>query len=190
MKNIWRGVALLALCLSVNTFAQAQEKVKDKEKDNDKYKTETEKDKVEDRDKDKANNNMSNKDMSERLTQDVYARNPKSKDAVIVWDNNDEGYDGTYAVGDVKYMTRYDKQGNYVETLTAKKWDDNVPSQVRQAYDKSMYKTNKVERFWEVNEAGRQGYYIEVKDNNGHSHRIWSDRDGKFLEVHDGKRDK
>jgi hypothetical protein len=158
----------------MSTGLQAQE-----DKDKDRYKPDTEKDKD---DRDRANDNSSDREMNKRLSQDVYSRNAAAKDAVIVWDNTDDGYDGTYAVGDTKYMARYDMQGNYLETLVEKKWDDNVPANVRRSYDNSMYKSNKVDRFWEVNEPNRRGYYLEFKGNDGKSRRIWSDRDGKFSE--------
>lgn len=182
MRNTLKAVALFALCFFISAAVQAQEK----EKDKDKYKPGTEKDKD---GKNKTGDGRSDKDMNAQLTENVYSRNPAAKDAVIVWDNHEEGYDGTYAVRDVKYMTRYDKEGNYVETLVERKWDNQVPSNVKRAFDSSPYKSNRVERFWEVNEDGRQGYYLEIKDDDGNSRRIWSDRDGKFSEKHHMKRD-
>src|SRR5688572_23496318 len=124
MKNILNGIVCLALCLFMTTGLQAQTPEKDKDKD--KYKPATDKD-----DKDRADENDSDREMNKRLSQDVYSRNPAARDAVIVWDNTDEGYEGTYAIGDMKYMACYDKQGNYVETLTEKKWDNDAPANVR-----------------------------------------------------------
>jgi hypothetical protein len=177
MKNIRNGIICLSLVLFAGTAVQAQQEEKDRDKD--KYKTGTEKDRD---DKDGRNESSSDREMNERLTQDVYSRKPATKDAVIVWDNTDEGYEGNYAIGDVKYMAVYDKQGNYVETLTERKWDDNVPANVRNSYNSSTYRSNKVDRFWEVDEPNKKGYYLELKDNDGKSRRIWSDKDGKFLE--------
>jgi hypothetical protein len=166
MKHIWNGIACLALLVCINAGAQVQDTDRDRDRDDDRS-----------RDTD-----GSDKEMNERLSQDLYSRNPATKDAIIVWENTDEGYDGTYAIGDLKYMARYDKQGNYVETLVERKWDDNVPSGIRNSYQNSMYRSNKVDRFWEVDEPNRQGYYLEFKDNDGKRRRIWSDRDGKFSE--------
>ena len=178
MKNTWSGIVSLALCIFLSASVQAQ--VRDSTRDRTRPSTEKDKDRREDTDR--ARGNDLDNDMSKRLTQYVYSRNAAAKDAVIVWDNADEGYEGTYAVGDVKYMARYDKQGKYLETLTERKWDDKVPGNVRSSYESSMYRSNKVDRFWEVNEPTKQGYYLEFKDSDGKSRRIWSDRDGKFSE--------
>jgi hypothetical protein len=165
MKNIWNGIVCLALCLFLSVGANAQQKDTDK----------TDKSRASEND-----DNTSDREITKRLSQDVYSRKPLAKDAVIVWDNTDEGYDGAYAINDEKYVARYDKQGNYVETLVERKWDDKVPANVRSSYDNSMYKSKKVEHFWEVDEPSRKGYYLEVKDDDGKSRRIWSDREGKF----------
>jgi hypothetical protein len=185
MKQIWKGITLLTLCFFVSAAALAQSPDRDKDKDKDKYKPAIDKDRNDRVDKDRKDGdrkdeNRLDKDLTERLSQNLYSRKPAAKDAVIVWDNTDEGYEGNYAIGDVKYMSRYDKNGNYVETLTEKKWDDNVPDNIRSSFNNSEYKSGRVEHYWEVNEPSRQGYYLDIKDTNGNSRRIWSDREGKF----------
>jgi len=177
MRKIAGGMACLGLCFFMSISLQAQ--VKDKDKDNDKYKTGTERDKD---GRDRSNGKALDKEMNERLSNDLYSRNPAAKDEIIVWDNTDDGYDGAYAVGNVKYLAHYDSQGKYVETLAERKWDDKVPAKVRNSYETSGYRSNKVEHFWEVNEPNKKGYYLEFKDNDGKHRRVWSDENGKFSE--------
>lgn len=78
-------------------------------------------------------------------------------------------------------MTRYDKKGNYVETLTKKDWNDgNVPTDLKTSFNKSMYKNAQVTSYWQVSDADQKGYYIEMNDRRGKSSNMWVDGSGKF----------
>ncbi len=95
---------------------------------------------------------LTDRTVSDRLHQDLYKRNANLKDQPISWFDMGEGYYGTYSSNNQNYMTRYDKEGNYIETMTKKEWNDNVPSSVRTSFDGSPYKSQKVTSYWEVSD--------------------------------------
>jgi len=118
---------------------------------------------------------------SQMMMKDLNTRNPKTMDQTVDWRNTDYGYSGMYSVDNENYMTRYDKKGNYVETLTKKDWNDgNVPTDLKTSFDKSMYKDAQVTSYWQVSDANQKGYYIEMNDSRGKSSNMWVDGSGKF----------
>jgi hypothetical protein len=77
-------------------------------------------------------------------------------------------------------MVRYDRNGNYVESLTRREWNDQIPTETRTAFDQSMYKDQQVTGYWEVTDPGRKGSYYELSDGTGKRSRVWADGTGKF----------
>lgn len=118
--------------------------------------------------------------MSERLALDWNTRNSKLKDQSVDWFDSNDGYFGTYTIDSIDYMTRYDKEGNYIETMNRKEWDEMIPRGVKSAFDNSMYKTQEVTSYWEVSDPFRKGYYMELKDNENRVTRVWADENGRF----------
>lgn len=134
------------------------------------------------------NNKMPSQEMNKKMVKDINSRYPGTSKAVIVWDNNDYGYDGSYTIDNTSYIARYDKQGKYIETLTRKNWDNNVPSNIRNSFDNSMYKSNSIDSYWEVSDPMRKGYYIRTRDDQGNLKNVWMDDQGKVYDRPDYKR--
>ena len=123
---------------------------------------------------------LNDRTVSDRLQKDLYKRNSKLTDKPISWYDTGDGYYGTYANDNQNYMTRYDRQGNYVETMTKKEWNANVPSSVKTSFEGSPYKSQRVTSYWEVSDANRKGYYMELNDEKGKMSRVWSNEKGEF----------
>lgn len=121
---------------------------------------------------------------SKIMMKDLNTRNPKTIDQMVDWMNTDYGYIGTYSVDNEHYMTRYNKKGTYVETLTKKDWNDgNVPTDLKSSFDKSMYKDSQVTSYWQVSDGNQKGYYIEMNDSRGMSSNMWVDGNGTFTAM-------
>lgn len=118
--------------------------------------------------------------MSERLQKDLNTRNTQTTNQPISWFDSGDGYYGTYSNEDQNYMTRYDKKGNYIETMRRKEWNDMVPSDLRSSFDQSSYKSQLVTNYWEVSDPNRKGYYLELNDNSGKITKVWADDKGNF----------
>src|SRR6188768_1164488 len=72
---------------------------------------------------------LSDPSMSQRLQGDLGTRNEQLRTQPVDWYSNGEGYYGTYTIGQDDYITRYDKQGVYVETLKKGDWNGtDVPA--------------------------------------------------------------
>ena len=76
------------------------------------------------------------------------------------------------------YLTRFDKQGNYVETLKRKIWNDS--SLLQPSFQQSQYKQHRVISYWEVSDVNKKGYYLEMSDSKNQSSSVWVDDLGKF----------
>jgi hypothetical protein len=125
-------------------------------------------------------NRLSDGVMSQRLDKDWSTRNPTMPAMPVEWYNSIDGYYGTYASDGNQYMTRYDSKGNYVETMTKKEWNNEVPSGLKSSFDKSGYKSQEVTSYWEVSDPNRKGYYMELTNGKGKMSRAWADGNGKF----------
>ena len=115
-----------------------------------------------------------------RLEKDFDSRNSNLSNATVNWYGTDYGYYGTYSNDGTDYMTRYDKNGNYVETLNKKDWSTDVSPEIKSSFDKSSYKDQSVTSYWESSDTDKKGYYIEVREKGGKTQRIWSDDKGQF----------
>lgn len=123
---------------------------------------------------------LSDKTMSSKLQQDLGKRNSSLGNSTVNWYDAGYGYYGTYSVNNQNFMTRYDRNGNYVETLTRKEWNDQLPQATRDAFTNSSYGTQRVTGYWEVTDPGKKGSYYELSDETGKTSRVWSDGTGKF----------
>jgi hypothetical protein len=122
--------------------------------------------------------------VSDRLAKDLSTRNTATASQTINWYETSYGYTGNYAIGSANYMARYDQQGNYVETLRRTEWNNtNVPNALLNAYGQSPYKDQTVTGYWSVTDAGKSGYYLELRDKNGVSSNVWADSQGKFTTL-------
>jgi hypothetical protein len=124
---------------------------------------------------------LTDRTMSQRMSADLSNRNAKVGNNPVSWYDAGYGYYGTYTIDSAKYMTVYDKKGNYMHTLTKKEWGGtDVPSNVTSAFNQSQYKDQTVDGYWEVNDFGKKGYYLELSDPQGKKSRVWVNDQGKF----------
>jgi hypothetical protein len=99
----------------------------------------------------------------------------------ISWWDSGNGIICKYTVDNKSYITRYDKQGNYIETLRPKAWNDS--SALRPYFQKSQYRLQKVISYWEVSDANKKGYYLEMSDSTKQVSSVWADELGKFSTI-------
>lgn len=96
----------------------------------------------------------------------------------ISWWDSGNGIIRKVSVDSISQITRYDKQGKYVETLKQKVWND--ASVLLSTFQQSQYKLQKVTGYWEVSDADKKGYYLELNDNDNRSLSVWVDEQGVF----------
>jgi hypothetical protein len=124
---------------------------------------------------------LTDRSVSDKLYQDLQQRNSSVSDQPISWFDAGQGYYyGTYSYNNQDYMTRYNMDGVYIETLTKKEWDANVPAPLRSSFESSPYHSQQVSSYWEVSDANRKGYYLELNDGKGKQSRIWGNEKGEF----------
>lgn len=123
---------------------------------------------------------ISDATLGQRLQQDLNTRNTTLGNQPVQWFDSGYGYYGTYSQNNTNYMTRYDAQGNYLETLTRREWNSNASPALQTSFNQSQYKGQKVSGYWEVTDPVRKGYYLEVNDDKGRVSRLWTDEQGKF----------
>lgn len=126
---------------------------------------------------------LNDRTLSDRLQKDFYKRNSTFTDQPISWYGLGDDYYGTYSNNEQNYMARYDKQGNYVETMTEKEWNDNVPASLKDSFESSPYKSQLVTSYWEVSDPERKGYYMELNDGEGKMSRVWANDQGEFTTM-------
>ena len=126
---------------------------------------------------------LTDRGMANTLRADFDSRNSTVPDIEVNWYNSDYGYYGTYSMGNQHYITRYDKDGNYIETFNKKDWTQNAPVVIKNSFNKSAFNNLKVVTYWEVTDSGRNGYYLELQDSNGKIINIWGDEKGRFSAV-------
>jgi hypothetical protein len=96
----------------------------------------------------------------------------------ISWWDSGNGFICKYNIESTNYITRFDKQGNYVETLKQEMWNDS--SALRPFFQQSEYKLQRVISYWEVSDADKKGYYLEMSDSKNQVSSVWVDELGKF----------
>lgn len=122
---------------------------------------------------------LSDQAMTDRLQKDLNNRNAMTANQPIMWWDGNGYYYGTYTVSNQNYMTRYDTEGNYAETLIEKEWDATVPAAVVTSFNQSPYKDYQVTSYWEVSDPNRKGYFF-VLYKDGTPARVWLSDKGKF----------
>ena len=123
------------------------------------------------------------KAMGERLQKDLNNRTADISNQQLDWFESKDGFHTNYSINNEEYMSRYDKQGNYIESMRKRTWDDQVPMDIRTSFDKSAYKAQNVSGYWEVSDLDRKGYYMELKDDNGKVTNVWVDDKGRFSSI-------
>ena len=118
--------------------------------------------------------------MKSQISKDWNTRNSKLANQRVDWYDSKDGYYGMYSDDSSNYMTRYDKKGTYVQTLTKKEWNESVPTEVRSYFDQSNFRSQEVKSYWEVSDPNKKGYYLELSDKNGRVTKLWGDEKGKF----------
>jgi hypothetical protein len=99
----------------------------------------------------------------------------------ISWWDSGNGIVCKFTVDNKSYIIRYNKQGKYVETLIQKAWNDS--SELRPSFQKSQYRLQKVISYWEVSDANKKGYYLEMSDSTKQVSSVWVDKSGKFSTI-------
>ncbi|MEO7990906.1 MAG: hypothetical protein ABI663_15265 [Chryseolinea sp.] len=112
------------------------------------------------------------------LQKDWSNRNSKIQNLPVQWYEIGDGYYGTYSVDNQNYMTVYDIEGHYIETLRRLEWNGNDQNPVKSSFDLSTYRTQEVTSYWEVVDRNQKGYYLEVTDDQGKVSRLWANEKG------------
>lgn len=99
----------------------------------------------------------------------------------ISWWDSGNGLVCRHTVDNDSYIIRYDKHGNYIETLRPKAW--NEESALQPAFQKSEYKLHKVISYWEVSDTNKKGYYLELMNDANQLTSLWADESGKFSTI-------
>jgi hypothetical protein len=99
----------------------------------------------------------------------------------ISWWDCGNGFIYKYTIENTKYMTRFDKQGNHIETLIQKVWNDS--STLRPSFLQSKYKQHRVISYWEVADENKKGYYLEMSDDKNQNSSVWVDNQGNFSTI-------
>jgi hypothetical protein len=126
---------------------------------------------------------LSDREVNEKLLTDLNQRFPETRKEIIVWDNTLHGYDALYSIDKSDFLSRYDKNGTYLYTFLKKAWNADVPEVVRKSYTKSIYGNYPVNTYWELRDASRKGFYMELKDKQGKPLKIWMDDQGKVYDA-------
>ena len=113
-------------------------------------------------------------DSSKRISRPYYYQTAS-------WWDSGNGFICKVTADNRSYLTRYDKQGNYLETLVQKTW--NEKSDLWPSFMKSQHKSLKVIAYWEVWDVGRKGYYLEMIDNRNQVSNVWADESGNFSTI-------
>lgn len=99
----------------------------------------------------------------------------------ISWWDSGNGIICKYTIANKSYIIRYSKQGNYIETLRQKAWNDS--STLQPSFQKSQYRLQKVISYWEVSDAKKKGYYLEMRDSAKQISSAWVNELGNFSTV-------
>lgn len=99
----------------------------------------------------------------------------------ISWWDSGNGIVCKHTVDNKSYIIRYNKQGNYIETLRQKAWNDS--SALRPSFQKSQYRLQNVTSYWEVSDPNKTGYYLEMINSAKQVSSVWVDESGKFSTI-------
>ena len=129
-------------------------------------------------------------DTDDNITQmaqkDLQSRYPGLDDQVVVWDRTEDGYNATYSMNDADFMARYDAEGNWLETMEKRDWDDNVPENIKMGLSDNAYENYKVDSYWEITDSDRgKGYLFYLKDQDGNTQNVRMDSQGTIINEND-----
>jgi hypothetical protein len=157
MKNALNYVVCLALLSAGNLYAQKADS--------------------------KLPKNISLEEVKLQLSNDLNKQMPETKNSKVLWESTTYGYRATYSYSNLDYMTLYDTDGNYLETLQKTPWDDRVPAILKMELGNSEFNTSTVETYWEKIHTEHPEYYMELTDRDGKAQYIWSDENGTISVV-------
>ena len=169
------GIAMSAMVCQVG-FAQ----VTDPNPDQDQTQTQDQNNTMQDRD-----------DYSQRTQQDLQTRYPDWDQQSVQWDTTGNEYSASYNMNDNEYKARYDAEGNWLETMERREWDENnAPDNLKAGLNDNAYENYEVDSYWEITESdstrGRNtGYYFDLKDKEGNTKNLRMDSDGKIVDDND-----
>jgi hypothetical protein len=129
-------------------------------------------------------NNWNNSDIRDRSQRDLNSRYPGIDNEVVTWDHEDSRANTAYYRRDGRdYMSRYDAEGNWMETLERRDWNDNdIPDGVKQGYDNNNYKSRDIDSYWQVTESrdqnNRDGHLLFMRDKDGKNTNVRMDANG------------
>jgi len=122
---------------------------------------------------------LSDTAVNTRLQNDWDKRNSNIQNQLVQWYELGDGYYGAYNIDNDKYMTLYDANGDYVQTLRRSEWS-KVPGPIKLSYEASPHKKQKVSSYWEVSDPNMKGYYVEYTDDHGKNVRLYANEKGEF----------
>ncbi len=120
---------------------------------------------------------------SQAMISDLNAKFPDTKGSKIFWEPGPYGYKAVYTLSNLDYMTWYDKDGNYLETLLKTDWDDRVPAILKMELDGSDFNTCTVLKYWVSVNTRNDSYFLELTDRDGKSQNVWADENGKLSKI-------
>jgi hypothetical protein len=99
----------------------------------------------------------------------------------VSWWDSGNGFIRKHTVDTVCYITRFNKQGDYIETLIKRTWDNR--SALHPSFQLSQYSLQTVTGYWEVSDVNKKGYYLEMTNSNNEVSSVWADEYGKFSSM-------
>lgn len=126
---------------------------------------------------------LTDKGEIELLQKDFDMRHSTIPDLVVAWYTSDYDYYGKYTINDMNFIVRYNKNANYVETLSRKDWSRAARTAIKNSFSSSEYKDLMIVAYWEVTEPESPECYIELKAKNGKFISIWADNRGNFSTI-------
>jgi hypothetical protein len=130
-------------------------------------------------------------DLTQRTQEDLLKRYPDMNQQSVQWDTAGNEYSASYNMNDTEYRTRYDAEGNWLETMQKREWDDNnAPDNLKTGLSDNAYENYQVDSYWEITESdpnmGRdKGYFFYLKDKEGNTKNVRMDSQGKIIDEND-----
>lgn len=140
-----------------------------------------------------ANQNQDNtqsNNIPQQTQEDLLKRYPDLNEQSVMWESAGNEFSASYNMNETEYMTRYDAEGNWLETMQKREWDDNVPENLKMGFNDNAYENYQVDSYWEITESdpnsGRdKGYFFYLKDKEGNTKNVRMDSQGKIIDEND-----
>lgn len=108
--------------------------------------------------------------MVEKMEDDLITRSPNMQPEEIRWDADDKGYSANYAVEEVGYVNRYNRNGDLERVLRREEWT-KAPVAVRDMVNNNPdFRGYEVVEYWGIqnNDYTPSGtYQLNLRDGNG-----------------------